>query len=126
MSTSYNLKMLRINLTDNTIKTEALDEKLAQKFLGGRGLGTKILYDEGIAKVEPLSPENKIIFINGITGPGSYKLSRIIKNGKTVDTLIDNHLRFTMPSALCSYCVGQTKIGEEYEMGSVRKMKFEV
>ena len=32
MSTSYNLKMLRINLTDNTIKTEALDEKLAQKF----------------------------------------------------------------------------------------------
>jgi aldehyde:ferredoxin oxidoreductase len=69
MSTSYNLKMLRVNLTDGSIKTEALDEKLAQKFLGGRGLGTKILYDEGIAKVEPLSPENKIIFINGpLTG----------------------------------------------------------
>ena len=69
MSTSYNLKMLRVNLSDGTIKTEVLDEKLAQKFLGGRGLGTKILYDEGVAKVEPLSPENKIIFINGpLTG----------------------------------------------------------
>lgn len=69
MSTSYNLKMLRVNLSDGSIKTEVLDEKLAQKFLGGRGLGTKILYDEGVAKVEPLSPENKIIFINGpLTG----------------------------------------------------------
>lgn len=69
MSTTYNLKMLRVNLTDRTIKTEDLDEKLAKKFLGGRGLGTKILYDEGVATVEPLSPENKLIFINGpLTG----------------------------------------------------------
>lgn len=69
MTTSYNLKMLRVNLTANTVKTEVLDEALAKKFIGGRGLGTKILYDEGIAKVEPLSPQNKIIFINGpLTG----------------------------------------------------------
>lgn len=69
MSTSYNLKMLRVNLTEGTIKTEDLDEKLAKKFLGGRGLGTKILYDEGVATVDPLSPENKLIFINGpLTG----------------------------------------------------------
>jgi aldehyde:ferredoxin oxidoreductase len=69
MSTTYNLKMLRVNLTDRTIKKEDLDENLAKKFLGGRGLGTKILYDEGVATVEPLSPENKLIFINGpLTG----------------------------------------------------------
>jgi aldehyde:ferredoxin oxidoreductase len=69
MSTSYNLKMLRVNLSEGTIKTEELDEKLAKKFLGGRGLGTKILYDEGVATVDPLSPENKLIFINGpLTG----------------------------------------------------------
>jgi aldehyde:ferredoxin oxidoreductase len=69
MSTSYNLKMLRVNLSNHTFKTEDLDEKLAVKFLGGRGLGTKILYDEGIAKVDPLSPENKMIFATGpLTG----------------------------------------------------------
>lgn len=69
MSTTYNLKMLRVNLSEGTIKTEELDEKLAKKFLGGRGLGTKILYDEGVATVDPLSPENKLIFINGpLTG----------------------------------------------------------
>lgn len=69
MSTSYNLKMLRVNLTDRSIKLEELDESLAKKFIGGRGLGTKILYDEGVATVDPLSPENKLIFINGpLTG----------------------------------------------------------
>ena len=69
MSTSYNLKMLRVNLTDRSIKLEELDESLAKKFIGGRGLGTKMLYDEGVATVDPLSPENKLIFINGpLTG----------------------------------------------------------
>lgn len=66
---SYNLKMLRVNLSTGLIKTEALDETLAKKFIGGRGLGTKILLDEGIAKVDPLSKDNKLIFINGpLTG----------------------------------------------------------
>ena len=66
---SYNLKMLRVNLSTGSIKTEALDEALAKKFIGGRGLGTKILMDEGIAKVDPLSADNKLIFINGpLTG----------------------------------------------------------
>ena len=69
MSTSYNLKMLRVNLTNRSIKLEELDESLAKKFIGGRGLGTKMLYDEGVATVDPLSPENKLIFINGpLTG----------------------------------------------------------
>ena len=69
MSTSYNLKMLRVNLSNHTFKTEDLDEKLAIKFLGGRGLGTKILYDEGVAKVDPLGPDNKMIFATGpLTG----------------------------------------------------------
>lgn len=69
MSTTYNLRMLRVNLSEKSIKTEGLDEKLAIKFLGGRGLGTKMLYDEGIAKVDPLGPKNKLFFINGpLTG----------------------------------------------------------
>jgi len=29
-----------------------------------------------------------------------------------------------MPSALCSYCLGETRIGEEYQMGNVRKIKI--
>lgn len=65
MKTTYNGKLLRINLTSGEIKQEALDLELAKKFIGGRGLGTKMLLDEGIAEVDPLSDKNKLIYITG-------------------------------------------------------------
>lgn len=61
----YMGKLLRINLTTGNIKVEDLDFELAKKYVGGRGLGTKILFDEIDPKICALSPENKIIFING-------------------------------------------------------------
>ena len=48
MSDAYYEKIARINLTTGEIKAEPLDLKVAKKFIGGRGLGTKILYDEGV------------------------------------------------------------------------------
>ncbi|MGB4588012.1 MAG: aldehyde ferredoxin oxidoreductase family protein [Clostridiaceae bacterium] len=72
MTTAYNGKLARINLSTGEIKTEVLDLDLAKKYIGGRGLGTKILYDEGIATVEPLSEQNKIVFATGaIAGTNS-------------------------------------------------------
>ncbi len=65
----YMGKLLRINLTDQSVKVEDLDFELAKKYVGGRGLGTKILFDEIDPKIDALSPENKLIFINGpLTG----------------------------------------------------------
>ncbi len=61
----YMGKLLRVNLTTGTIKVEELDFELAKKFVGGRGLGTKMLFDEIDPKIDALSPENKIFFING-------------------------------------------------------------
>ena len=61
--------VLRVNLTKGTITKEALDPKLARAYIGGRGLGTKILYDEVDPKVDPLSPHNKLIMATGpLTG----------------------------------------------------------
>jgi len=65
MKTTYNGKLLRINLTSGEIKIEELDLDMAKKFIGGRGLGTKMLMDEGIATVDPLSEQNKLIYITG-------------------------------------------------------------
>jgi len=42
----YMNKILRINLTKNAITEEKLDEKIARNFVGGRGLGAKIISDE--------------------------------------------------------------------------------
>ncbi len=61
----YMGKILRINLSESSIKVDDLDFELAKKFVGGRGLGTKMLFDEIDPKVDPLSPDNKIIFMNG-------------------------------------------------------------
>ncbi len=65
----YNGKILRVNLTELSYKVEALDLEMAQKFIGGRGLGTKIFKDEVDANVDALSPENKLLVVTGpLTG----------------------------------------------------------
>lgn len=69
MNSAYNEKIARINLSTGEIKVEKLDVEMAKKFIGGRGLGTKLIYDEGIAEVDPLSEANKLVYITGaITG----------------------------------------------------------
>ena len=57
--------ILRVNLTTGTVSTQATDPKDAALFLGARGLGVKLYTDEVDPKIDPLSPENKIIFAPG-------------------------------------------------------------
>ncbi|HHW56011.1 MAG TPA: aldehyde ferredoxin oxidoreductase family protein [Firmicutes bacterium] len=70
--------ILRVNLSEGTIQKEALNRNDAKLYLGGRGLATKIMIDEVDPQVDPLSPENKLIFMTGpLTGtmaasPGRY------------------------------------------------------
>ncbi len=62
-------KILRVNLTAGTVKSEPLNMQWARDYVGSRGLGTKYLVEEIDAKVDPLSPENKIIWATGpLTG----------------------------------------------------------
>ena len=60
---SYAGKILRINLTTGEIRKEDLPENLARKFIGGRGLASKILFDELDPKVDPLSPDSVHLMI---------------------------------------------------------------
>ena len=62
-------KILRINLTDGSIKVEPLRMDWAQQYLGLRGLATKYFVEEVDPKVDPLSPANKMIMATGpLTG----------------------------------------------------------
>lgn len=83
----YWFKLLRVNLSTNKTTVEPLKENYLQKYLGGSGLGTKLLYDEVTAGVDPLGPENKLIFATGPlqgTGvPGSGKWSIVGKSPLT-------------------------------------------
>ncbi|WBW99510.1 aldehyde ferredoxin oxidoreductase family protein [Oceanirhabdus sp. W0125-5] len=58
-------KVLRINLSNRNIMLENLDEKIAQKFIGSRGLGVKTFMDEVDPKVDALSEENKFVIATG-------------------------------------------------------------
>ena len=62
-------KILRVNLTAGTVKSEPLNMQWAKDYLGSRGLGSKYLISEIDPKVDPLSPDNKIIWATGpLTG----------------------------------------------------------
>ncbi|MGL4253126.1 MAG: aldehyde ferredoxin oxidoreductase family protein, partial [Fusobacteriaceae bacterium] len=62
-------KLLRVNLTTEEIVYEDLNLELAKKFIGARGLGSKILLDEIDPNIDALSEENKLVIMTGpVTG----------------------------------------------------------
>ena len=62
-------KILRVNLTAGTVQSEPLNMDWARTYLGSRGLGSKYLIEEIDPKVDPLSPDNKLIWATGpLTG----------------------------------------------------------
>lgn len=78
------------------------------------------------SRVNSVNPKATIMHVNGLTGQGAYELGTLIYNEKVhVGTVKGRELRFPMPSALCSYCLGETRIGDEYQMGNVRKINLE-
>ncbi|MFI3238628.1 MAG: aldehyde ferredoxin oxidoreductase family protein [Lachnospiraceae bacterium] len=67
MHYGYQGKILRVNLTNRTMEDTFFDEKIMRQYLGGSGLGARILYDETSSDTDPLSPENVLIFLTGPT-----------------------------------------------------------
>ena len=73
----YQSRLLRVDLTQGTQTVEELNAGIVRDFIGGRGLASKLIFDEVDALTEPLSPQNKLIFATGpITGTGAIAGSR--------------------------------------------------
>lgn len=89
----YWKKLLRVDLTTKTFQVDSIDEKYLKLLLGGAALGAKILLDEVPPKVDPLSPENKIIFSLGfmqaVNFPGNAKWS-VITKGPLTGSFLDS------------------------------------
>ena len=65
----YMGKYLDIDLSSSKILEKPLNMNLAKKYIGGKGLGAKILYDEIKKGIDPLSPNNILLFMTGpLTG----------------------------------------------------------
>jgi len=67
MIKGYTGVILRVDLSKGEIKREETNEEYAKLFIGGRGYGTKIIYDEIEPTIDPLSPENKVVIATGPT-----------------------------------------------------------
>jgi aldehyde:ferredoxin oxidoreductase len=80
-------QLLRVNLTKQTITVEETNQVWAQQFLGGAGLATKYFYEEVPGGVDPLGPENSLIFMTGpLTGTASASASRYSVVAKSPQT----------------------------------------
>jgi len=64
----YAGKILIVDLTKRSFTTAPLKEDLASKFIGGTGLGIKLLMDNCLPTISPLSPENPLVLTTGPTG----------------------------------------------------------
>ncbi len=82
---------------------------------------------EVFARAVALSnPKALVLQVNGITGQGSAELASLVREAEQIeDTVKGRRLRFSMPAALCSYCLGETRIGDDYQQGNVRKINLD-
>jgi len=90
----YANRIARIDLTTGDIQYEEIDEEIARKYVGGRGMGMKFLFDNG-PEVEPLSPDNILcVMVGPLTGTKvrmSGRLCTVTKSPLT-GTCTDSHM----------------------------------
>ena len=66
VSAPYTRRILRVCLSTGKVTKEPLTNVLTKEWLGGKGIGTRLLYNEVKPRINPLSPENKLIFATGL------------------------------------------------------------
>ncbi|EPR37029.1 cobalamin synthesis protein P47K [Desulfovibrio sp. X2] len=76
-------------------------------------------------RVRQVNPRATALTLNGLTGQGARALASLLSGAPVTESLDGATLRFSMPAAVCSYCLGQRRVGQDFQMGNVRKMRFE-
>lgn len=73
----YKNRILRVDLTDRSVVEEPLSPDLIHEFLGGRGFGAKLLYDDLKPGTDPLGEDNELILVAGpLAGTSAQSFSR--------------------------------------------------
>lgn len=84
MARGYMGKMLWVDLTNNELRDEVLDEKLCRQFVGGYGLGAKLIYSRQTSGIDPLSYDSTFGILTGpLTGTAALGGSRYTVVGKS-------------------------------------------
>ncbi len=87
MIKGYAGRILEIDLANQTFTFKPLDEDLARLYIGGKGYGTRLLYDMTEPGIDPLGPANPLIFatgpLNGSVAPQSNRFAVVCKSPLT-------------------------------------------
>ncbi len=76
-------------------------------------------------KIQELNPTAELFCVDCVAGYGMEPFIKWIAEQKFVDDYEGDSLRFPMPSGVCSYCVGEIRVGENYQQGVIGKINFE-
>ena len=81
-SGGYQGKLLRVNLSKHVVSEESINPEMLHEYIGGTGLGLRLLYDEVKPGVDPYAADNRIVFATGpltgtlIPGSGTYAMKK--------------------------------------------------
>lgn len=78
---AYAGRILRVDLSTGKVETEPLKEEMAKQYIGGIGLGIRLLMDNSKPGTDPFDPDNPLIFV---TGPLSGTMGPTAGNGYAV------------------------------------------
>ncbi len=87
MIKGYAGRVLEVDLASRTSAFKPLDEAIARLYVGGKGYATRLLYDSTEPGIDPLGPENPLIFatgpLNGSVAPQSNRFAVVCKSPLT-------------------------------------------
>ena len=84
MARGYMGKILFVDLSRGQLRDEALDERFCRQFIGGYGIGARVLFSQQKAGVDPLGPDNMFGILTGpFTGTSALSGTRFTVVGKS-------------------------------------------
>lgn len=79
-----------------------------------------------VSRIKTVNPRAVVMHVNWLNWQWSYELSNLLLEDKQFyETLEGKYLRFSMPTAVCSYCLWETRIWKRFQMWNVKKVNLE-
>jgi Ni2+-binding GTPase involved in maturation of urease and hydrogenase len=75
-------------------------------------------------RIRQMNGRAVIRHVNGLTGQGCQDLAAVLAQAPDIGSVAEMRLRFSMPAAVCSYCLSETRLGARYQKGNVKKAEF--
>ena len=73
-------------------------------------------------QLKKLNPDAQVFPADGLARYGTEFLSSWLLERPAINSLKEDRLRHTMPAGVCSYCVGEQRVGSAYQQGVVGKI----